>query len=133
MTTSKASLPGGPAARPFPQETSCTFPELFSSTLSLSTWVLFEKIASGLFQHLARVCVCVCVCVCVFMLTRVPLFVTPMDSRPPGSSVHGILQARMLEWVATSSSRGIFLTQGSRPMPLVSPALGGGFFTTSAT
>ena len=30
----------------------------------------------------------------------------PMDSSPPGSSVHGILQARILEWVARPSSRG---------------------------
>ena len=30
----------------------------------------------------------------------------PMDSSPPGSPVHGILQARILEWVAISSSRG---------------------------
>ena len=30
----------------------------------------------------------------------------PMDCSPPGSSVHGILQARILEWVATPSSRG---------------------------
>ena len=30
----------------------------------------------------------------------------PMDHSPPGSSVHGILQARTLEWVAISSSRG---------------------------
>ena len=29
-----------------------------------------------------------------------------MDCSPPGSSVHGILQARILEWVAISSSRG---------------------------
>ena len=29
-----------------------------------------------------------------------------MDRSPPGSSVHGILQARILEWVAISSSRG---------------------------
>ena len=32
-----------------------------------------------------------------------------------GSSVHGIFQARILEWVAISFSRGIFLTQGSKP------------------
>ena len=31
----------------------------------------------------------------------------PMDCSPPGSSVHGILQARILEWVATSYSRGL--------------------------
>ena len=30
----------------------------------------------------------------------------PMDCSPPGSSVHGILQARTLEWVAMRSSRG---------------------------
>ena len=30
----------------------------------------------------------------------------PMDCRPPGSSVHGIFQARILEWVAISSSKG---------------------------
>ena len=39
-------------------------------------------------------------------LGRVQLFVTPMDCSPPGSSVHGIFQARILEWVAISSSRG---------------------------
>ena len=32
--------------------------------------------------------------------------VTPMDCSPSGSSVHGILQARMLEWVAISFFRG---------------------------
>ena len=30
----------------------------------------------------------------------------PMDCSPPGSSVHGVFQARILEWVAISSSRG---------------------------
>ena len=38
----------------------------------------------------------------------------PMDCSPPGSSVHGILQARILEWVAILSP-GIFPTQGSNP------------------
>ena len=38
-----------------------------------------------------------------------------MDLCPPDSSIHGILQARILEWVAMSSSSGIFLTQGSNP------------------
>ena len=36
----------------------------------------------------------------------------PMDCSPSGSSVHGILQARILEWVAIPFSRSIFLTQG---------------------
>ena len=38
-------------------------------------------------------------------------FCNPMGYSPPGSSVHGILQARILEWVAISSA--IFPTQGS--------------------
>ena len=38
--------------------------------------------------------------------SRVQLFATPVDCSPPGSSVHGILQARILEWVAIPSSRG---------------------------
>ena len=38
-----------------------------------------------------------------------------MDCRLPGSSLHGILQARILDWVAMPSSRGIFPTQGSNP------------------
>ena len=42
-----------------------------------------------------------------------PTLCDPVDCSPPGSSVHGILQARILEWVAISFSRGIFPTQGS--------------------
>ena len=37
----------------------------------------------------------------------------PMDFSPPSSLVHGILQARILEWVAIL--QGIFPTQGSNP------------------
>ena len=47
-------------------------------------------------------------------LSRVQLC-DPVDGSPPGSSVHRILQARILEWVAISFSRGIFPTQGSNP------------------
>ena len=50
----------------------------------------------------------------------------PVDCSPPGSSVHGILQARILEWVAMPSP-------GIEPAFLMSPTLSGGFFTTSST
>ena len=40
------------------------------------------------------------------MLQLCPTLCNPMDCSPPGSSVHGILQARILEWVAVPSSRG---------------------------
>ena len=53
-----------------------------------------------------------------------------MDYSPPGSSVHGILQAGILEWVAMLFSGGIFPNPGSEPASLMSPALAGGFFTT---
>ena len=42
-----------------------------------------------------------------------PTLCNPMDCGLPGSSVHRIFQARILEWIAVSFSRGIFLTQGS--------------------
>ena len=48
------------------------------------------------------------------MLSRVLLFVIPMDCSPLGPFVHGILQARILEWVAMPFSRRIFPTQGSK-------------------
>ena len=54
----------------------------------------------------------------------------PMDCSPPGFSVPGSLPARILEWVAMLSSRGIFLTQGLNLC--ISLALAGGFFTTCA-
>ena len=42
----------------------------------------------------------------VQLLQSCPTLCSPMDSSLPGSNVHGILQARMLEWVAVPSSRG---------------------------
>ena len=44
-----------------------------------------------------------------------PTLCNLMDCSPPGSSVHGISQARILEWAGIPFSRGIFLTQGSNP------------------
>ena len=57
----------------------------------------------------------------------------PIDQSPPGSSVHGTLQARILEWVAVSSSRGssqprdrthasyVYLHWQAGSLPLVPP------------
>ena len=42
-------------------------------------------------------------------------FCDPMDCSPPESSVHGISQARVLEWLAIFLLQGIFLTQGLNP------------------
>ena len=58
------------------------------------------RLCNGSFKskslHICTLCVC----------SVVSDSVTPMDCSPPGSSVHGILQAGMLEWVAISSSKG---------------------------
>ena len=53
-----------------------------------------------------------------------------MDCSPPGSSVHGILQARTLEWVAITSSRGSSQPK-IKPTSPMSPVLASRFFTTS--
>ena len=50
---------------------------------------------------------------CAKSLLLCPSLCDPMDSRLPGSSVHGVFQARILEWVAIAFSREIFLTRGS--------------------
>ena len=47
-----------------------------------------------------------CEYTCAKLLQSRPTLCHPVDYRPPGSSVHGILQARILEWVAIFSSRG---------------------------
>ena len=56
-----------------------------------------------------RACVCVCVCVCVCAHARMCSVVSnslrPHGCSLPGSAVHGIFQARVLEWVAMPSSR----------------------------
>ena len=59
------------------------------------------------------------------VLTGVQFFVT-IDCRPSGS--FGISQARTLERVAISFSRGGLPDPGIKPVSLASPALGGGFF-----
>jgi len=51
-----------------------------------------------------------------------------MDCSPPGSSVHGVSQARIVEWVAISFSRDLS-KPGIQP---ASPALAGRFFTTES-
>ena len=60
-----------------------------------------------------------------------PTLCDAMDHSLPGYSVHGILQAGKLEWVVTSP--GDLPDPGIKPVSLLSPALAGGFFTTSAT
>ena len=55
-------------------------------------------------------------------LQSCPTLCDPMDLSPPGSSVHGILQARILEWVAFPSP-GDLPDPGIDPASLMSPVL----------
>ena len=65
-------------------------------------------------------------CCCCLAAQLCPTLCDPMDCSLPGSSVHVTSQARILEWVAISFSKG-----SSQPgIKLVSPALAGGFITS---
>ena len=62
----------------------------------------------------------------------------PMDCSPPGTSVCAIFPGKNTEVGCHALLQGVFLIQGLKPAPtpplsLKSPALEGGFFTTSAT
>ena len=66
------------------------------------------------------------------MFQSCPTPCDPVDCSPPGSSVHEILQARILEWVATPFP-GDLPDLRIKPAVLISPASSGGFFTSNAT
>ena len=59
---------------------------------------------------------CSQLCCVVLVAQSCPTLCNPMDCSPPGSSVHGILQARVLKWVVIPFSRGSPVrSQGSNP------------------
>ena len=68
----------------------CNLPSLTAGLPGKSQWVSFNR-AHESKSEVPQACPTVC---------------EPMDCSPPGSSVHWILQARILEWVAISFSRG---------------------------
>ena len=67
-----------------------------SSFIELSYFAL----TTPLFPVLFLLIFLLTLCVCVLVAQLCPALCDPMDCSPPGSSVHGILQARILEWVA---------------------------------
>ena len=72
------------------------------------------------------------VCVCTKSLQSCATLCNPMGCSRPGSSVHGVFQASILEWFALPSSRGSS-NPGIEPAVSLFPVLAGGFFTSSAT
>ena len=82
-------------------------------------WKEIDWKGTGCTWHCVCVCVCVCLSVCAHVCMHVhthlvalswvvvaPTLCDPMDCSPPGSFVHGISQAKMLEWVTILFSRG---------------------------
>ena len=84
----------GQATLPFPS--ACTSPPVVSSCFPD---IPSQRPQSGLILPCS-------LCLCVLSHSVCPTLCNPVDCSLPGSSVHGILQARILEWVAMPSCRG---------------------------
>ena len=111
-----------PSALPFPYRQSLNhpLPSCLTTALQLRCKMIATPPNLG-FSHLQTGSPSVCACV-----QSCPTLCDPMDCSPPGSSVHGIFQARVLGWVAIFSSKGSFQLKLASPM---SPALTDRFFT----
>ena len=70
--------------------------------------------------------------VCAKSLQSCPTLLDPMSCSLPSSSVHGILQARILEWVAMPPP-GVLPDAGIKPTSLMLPPRAGRFFITIHT
>ena len=77
-------------------------------------------------------CLTTCSQCCAMLWSVVSDSLSPHGLQPPDSSVHGIFQARIVEWVVISTPRNL-PKPGIKPRSLASPALGGQFFTSSTT
>ena len=93
-----------------------------------------EYLGASTYKLICHVCVCVCVC------ARVPAksiqscstLCDTMDCSPPGPLCQRDSPGKNPGVGCHALLQGIYLTQGLNPC-LMSPALAGGFFTTSAT
>ena len=96
---------------------------LFMTNIPLCMYILI-----CIYIHVYMCIVCIYIYIYFFFVvvavvvlqsfSHVQLFCNPMDYSPPGSSVHDVFQARILEWVPISSSRGY-----SQPRDLINPHL----------
>ena len=108
-------------------------------SLQECTWVsclvsrLCKKWSNGINQSLSGHKGCgLQVCVWAKSPQLCPTLCDPIVYSPPGSSVHGVLEARILDWVAMPSSSVSFRCRDWTHISM-SPALADGFFTSHAT
>ena len=81
----------------------------FKPTFSLSSFTFIKQLSMawyGIVMVFVSAWVCVCVYIRQIFAQSYLTLCNPTDCSLPGSSVHGILQARILEWVAIPSSKG---------------------------
>ena len=82
----------------------------------MSGWPAPSCCLPSLWFILARIFLFLLLIHCLCSVTQsCPILCDPMDCSPSGYSVHGILQARILEWIAIFLLQGIFLSQESNP------------------
>ena len=70
------------------------------------------------------------ICWAVLICSVASDFCDPLDCGPPTSSLQGIIQAKILQWVAISYSKGSFLTQDRTSVSCIS-CIDRGFFITA--
>ena len=120
-----------PSPTPSPTANSCLFSVSMALFLFgyLCSFVLSFRVHMWMKSYISM-CVCVCVCVCT---PSCPTLCDSMDYSLPGFSVHGISQARILEWVAVFFSMGSSWHPTIEPASLMSPSLAVVFVSTVPT
>ena len=111
-----------------------TIKQMYSN--KVMTWIFIiiiqhypeSKCLSPISAFYMCVCVCACAYVCVQSLQSWLTLCDPEDSSPPVSSILGIFQARILEWLAVHSSRGSSLSRDQTWVSCIFPTAGR-FFT----
>ena len=99
--------PSPPNPKPFwPQTENFTISSSVSQAFRLTMNFITGLPGSPACKWQIMVLLSHCNCVCMLVAQLCPTLCDPMDCSPPGSSVHGILQARILEWIAIPFSRG---------------------------